>query len=93
MVKTPVKKTVQKAKPKYTLTVKMNDEVFKCATNDLEEALGALKPISIKTRVIIRIDSAIGAVERILMVRSARLLFRNPLTRHLFVKGALAATK
>lgn len=92
----PTKKpkvVTKKPKPKYDLTVRMNDEVFSCSTDDVVEALTELNPTYIKTRVIIRIENAFSAIERIMMVRRAKLLFRNKLSMETFVKNVLLALK
>lgn len=92
--KPTTKKVVAKApEPKYTLTVRMNDEVFSCSTDDVVSALTELNPGNIKTRVIIRIENAFSAIERIMMVRRAKLLFRNKLSMQTFVKNTLVALK
>lgn len=92
--KPTTKKVVAKApKPKYTLTVRMNDEVFSCSTNDVVAALTELSPSHIKTRVIIRVENAFSAIERIMMVRQAKLLFRNQITMQTFVRNVLLGLK
>lgn len=83
-------------KPKpgaFKLTVNLNREVFKCETEDIKAALVDLKPTNIKTRTIIRVENAFGFVERILMVRQAKLLFRNPLSMTIFVRNILKGLK
>ena len=90
----PTKKVVaKKSQPKYNLIVRMNDEVFSCSTDDVIAALSELNPTKIKTRVIIRIESAASAIERIMMVRQAKLLFRNRLSMKTFVANVLKALK
>lgn len=91
--KTAKKVVAKKEKPKYDLTVRMNDEVFSCSTDDIIGALQELSPTNIKTRVIIRIENAFSAIERIMMVRRAKLLFRNKLSMESFVKNVLVALK
>lgn len=93
----PIKKKVAKKvvakKPKFDLTVRMNDEVFSCSTDDVMAALAELNPAKIKTRVVIRVSNTISAMERILAVRQAKLLFRNNLSMKTFVRNALKALK
>lgn len=99
MAKTPkkpaAKKVVAKKAKAYTLTVKINNEVFNCETKDIKAALDVLKDNigTIKTRTIIRIENKFGALERILDVRQAKLLFRNELSRTIFARNALAGLK
>jgi hypothetical protein len=84
-------KTVKQGK--YDLTVLMNGEVFNCKTDDLKKAIQALKPQTFKTKVIIKISNAFDSIDRVLMVRQAKLLFRNQTSQNLFIKQTLAGLK
>jgi len=92
--KSATKKVVaKKTKPRFDLTVYLNDEVFSCSTDDIMSALSELNPLKIKTRVVISVANAFGVVERIMAVRRAKLLFRNKLSMKLFVDNVLKALK
>ena len=80
-------------KPAFKLTVSMNSEVFTCSTDDLKAALKALAPKVIKTRVVVKIANKFSSVERIFVVRRAKLLFRNEVALDAFVKNTLLALK
>lgn len=72
----------------------MNDEVFSCKTEDIKVALANLNPEKVKTRVIIRVETKKNNwMERIMNVREAKLLFRNPISQGIFAKNAMAALK
>lgn len=95
----PTKKVVKKAvkkvvKPKaFKLEVTLNDKVYKCETDDIKTALMELKPNVIKTRLKFKVSNANSQVDRIMMVRMARLLFNNSLAMDSFVKRITAALK
>ena len=95
--KTAVKKTIKKAplktlaQPKvetsmYRLTMKLNDEVFNCETNDLTKAILSFKPVHLKTKVNIVIEKDGKKCERQLFVNKGKLLFRNELFMRTFIR-------
>lgn len=95
--KTAVKKTIKKVSsrtpaqpevktPIYHLTMKLNDEVFNCETNDLTKAILSFKPVHLKTKVNIIVEKDGKKCERQLFVNKGKLLFRNELFMRTFIR-------
>ncbi len=84
----------QKPEPKlFDIEVKMNDQVLTTQTDDLVEAIAALNPKAIKTKVIFKITDKDGRVaEKMLFAPRARMLFRVPLYRRVFVQRLIFKT-
>lgn len=82
IVETP---QIEEAK-QYKFSVKFNNTVFEGETNNLEEAIVALKPVFLKTRVLFHIEKDGKVCERIVFVSRARFIFSNKLALKLFVQ-------
>lgn len=72
---TPKKET----KGQYKLTMKLNDCVFCCETDNLEEAILANKPSFLKTKVLMIIEKDGKICEKQVFGFNGRQLFRSPL--------------
>jgi hypothetical protein len=72
----------------FTMTAKINDQVFTCKTKDLDEAIQTLglNILSIRTRLVLRISQGKKLCERLLYVPQAKMLFRNRVFRAVFIK-------
>ena len=74
----------------YKVEVQFNGKRFVCETNDLFEALSSIAPKLpeyIKTRLNINITKGNHTIDKILLLGQAKLFFRNPLTRKMFIKN------
>lgn len=81
------KSVVPKEKTKtYHLVMKFNDQVFECDTDNLDESISAVRPFSLKTRVIFTITKEGKTCERIVQAFPAKQLFRNKLYRGIFIQ-------
>lgn len=78
-VKTKVSKIERVEQGAYKLTMKMNDMVFNCVTDNLEEAILANKPTFLKTKVILTIEKDGKVCEKQVFGFQGKQLFRNPL--------------
>ena len=76
--KTKVLKEKPVAQGAYKLTMKLNDTVFNCVTDNLEEAILANKPAFLKTKVILTIEKDGKVCEKQVFGFQGRQLFRNP---------------
>ena len=80
-------KTKELTKPdKYKLTMKFNDEVFRCDTTDLKESILKFKPKVLKTRIKFRIEKDGKVCERIYDTVRGRLLFRQDIMLRVFIR-------
>jgi hypothetical protein len=92
-VKAPKKETkqiVSSEKFDYKVEVGYNGKRFGCETNDLFEALSSIAPKLpeyIKTRLEIKVTKGNHTIDKILLLGQAKLFFRNPLTRKMFIKN------
>lgn len=77
--KTNILKEKPTEKGAYRLTMKLNDTVFNCVTDDLEEAILANKPTFLKTKVILTIEKDGKVCEKQVFGFQGRQLFRNSL--------------
>lgn len=70
----------------FKLQMKMNDEVFKCSTDNLREAILSFAPKVLKTRILFRIESKKGVCERQIFVHRGKMLFRSDLFLDTFIQ-------
>ena len=73
----------------YKVNVSFNGKNFECETNDLLEALSLIAPKLpeyIKTHLWISITKGEETITKMLLLPQAKLFFRNPLTRVMFIK-------
>jgi len=75
MTKATTKKTEKKSL--YTLKMKLNDQIFECETDNLQEAILANKPNFLKTKVILTIEKDGKVCEKMVYGFNGRQLFRN----------------
>lgn len=80
-------------KGKYKLSVYISGECFETKTNDLKEAILALKPEKITNKVRIIVENGDTKIEKILFVFQARRIFKIPLATEFFVKNLILALK
>lgn len=89
------KKTVieptQKTEPQipeyeYHMKVRMNDQVFECDTNNLEEAIMAIKPAVLKTKIQFEITKDGKLCERQVFVNRGKMIFRNSMFLKTFIR-------
>jgi hypothetical protein len=73
------KATPKETKGRYKLTMKLNDCVFTCDTDNLEEAILANKPNFLKTKVLIKIEKDGKICEKQIFGFNGRQLFRSPI--------------
>lgn len=86
MKKEPKEKKVGSSKKTYRIEVEMNDKVFKVETDDLAEAILALKPEVLKTKVIFRIWKGDLLCQRMAFVTKGRLIFGKQIMLDVFIK-------
>ena len=89
-IKRKAKAPVKKETFLYKLEVQFNGHRFACETNDLFEALSSIAPKLpeyIKTRLEISVIKGKERIEKMLLLGQAKLFFRNPLTRKMFIKN------
>jgi hypothetical protein len=84
----PVKKE-KPAKGIYHLYVELNDKAYETDTNDIAEAIRALRPNVLKTSLVIKVTKDNKTLDRYLYLNNARRLFLNRLTLESFVKNLL----
>ncbi len=93
--KVPVKKEVKPKKPtlkdgQFLFTLTVNDRTYQCVTDNIDEAIQAIKIFNIKTRVHFIIEKKEGKVwkkfERMMNVFEAKQIFNNRLYRFVFIK-------
>ncbi len=90
----PKKVAAPKPEPKlFHVELKMNDQMMHADTDDLVEAIAAVAPKAIKTKVIFKITDKDGRVaEKMLFAPRARMLFRVPTFRRIFVQRLIFKT-
>lgn len=74
-------------KGEYKLTILLNGETYNIQTDDIKEAILALKPPKITNTVVIRAKRGKKVVEKKLFVFLARRIFFNPLATQFFAKS------
>jgi len=79
------KRLIKEFGPKYKLRMEFNDEIFKCETNDLKEAIIKLAPATLKTRVKFRIEKDGKICERLYNRTKGRLLFKRDIMLRVFI--------
>ncbi len=83
-----VEKPVKKPKAKtFHLWVKLNDKVHETDTDNLDEAIVALKPEILYTALHMKITKNGKTVDKYLYLKDARRFFTNSLTRFVFIKN------
>lgn len=78
--------------PVYHLEMKMNDKVFECDTDNLAEAIMSFQPQVLKTRVFFNITKNGLTCAKQVMVRRARMMFRNPMYMNAFMRQLIFKT-
>lgn len=68
----------------YHVSIEMNDEVFEAETDNLEEAILALNPPTIKTKVIFHVEHKGKSYDKLMFVPQARRVFNNKLSAKFF---------
>lgn len=68
----------------YHVTITMNDQDYKASTDNLRDALLALNPPTIKTKVFFKVEHKGKTVEKLLFVPQARRVFLNKLSAEFF---------
>lgn len=84
------KSIVKKEKFLYKIEVQFNGKKFRRNTTDLFKTLSSIAPQLpeyIKTRLNIKITKGKETIEKMLLLGQAKLFFRNPLTRTIFIKN------
>jgi len=69
----------------YKLQIEFNDEIFKCETDDLKEAIIKFAPATLKTRVKFRIEKDGKVCERLYDRTRGRLLFKQDIMLRVFL--------
>ena len=82
-----VKASSKKADGKITLSVSFNGETFNTKTDDVKEALLALKPEVIKSKVIIEASANGRTTKQMLFPARAKLIFRNDIAAEVMAKN------
>lgn len=84
MVKTKIKASTKRGK--FKLQLRVNDEVFKCQTDDLKASMLKFAPDVVKTRVRIRIEKDGRVCERQYNILKGRMLFKRKMMLDIFVR-------
>jgi hypothetical protein len=87
MAKTPVV-TKEKAKT-YTVWAKFNGEEITVKTNDIDEAIKAMKPSWLHTEVYFTVSKGKVSSERKLALVNAKRVFSDDLEREMFINNLL----
>ena len=77
---------VKKSKFEYSLYAKLNGKEYEAETNNLDEALFALRPKVLYTALLVRVTKGNKTVSKYLYLKDARRMFINALTRFVFVR-------
>lgn len=83
---TATKTKIVKEKLRYNLTIKLNDQVFTCKTNDIAQALMSFKPSVVKTKMYVKVEDGKKSCERQVFVFRAKQIFRNKLSMDIFIR-------
>ena len=70
---------------KYKVVIFLNNQVHEIDTDNIEEALLSVKPIFLKTKVVLTIKSDNKVCEKFVYGHQARQVFRNALYRKVFL--------
>ncbi len=70
----------------YHVIAKFNDEVHEFDTYDLDQAILSLKPKTLKTKIIFRVERDGKFCERLLFVMKGKKLFINKIFRDTFIR-------
>ena len=65
---------------KYSMVIKFNDEEKLIRTNDLAQSFLELRPLGLKTKVIVKIKEGKKEIEKAFNPFQARRLWNSPLT-------------
>ena len=88
--KTVVKKTkVNKTKVEkklYTITMQCNDNVVTCETDSLRDGILSLNPGTVKTKMILTVDSDGKTATKMLNVFEAKRIFQNYTAMTILIK-------
>jgi len=87
--KETAKKVTKKEKKDYLLEVVMNNETFTVETNDLNEALIAMKPEQLLSEVYVKVTKGEAVCERRLSLVEAKRVFQVEVNREVFVNNLL----
>lgn len=82
-------KTAPKKKKEYLLEAMFNDEAFSVETDNVDEALVALKPDLLLTEVYVKLTKGEAVCERRLSLNEARRVFSNEANREVLVSNLL----
>lgn len=85
---TLAEKKVEKKKM-YTVELHINDEVFTAKSEDISEALESMRPVIMKTHVVIKVTDGKKSAERFLLLQKARMMFRNKIGIDAFVRSII----
>ena len=85
MKKKKMKVSTKQDKKKYKLQIEMNDEVFKCETDDLRKSILKFAPQVLKTMIKFRIEKDGKVCERIYNAISGRMLFKQNIMLEVFI--------
>jgi len=86
-----MKKVTLKKAPKkdYLLEVVMNNETFTVETDNLDEALIALKPEQLLSEVYVKVTKGEAVCERRLSLNDAKRVFLNDVNREVLINNLL----
>ncbi len=82
---TKVNKEPELTKARYQVSISFNNETHEFETNDLEEVLLSVKPVFLKTKIVLVIKDGEKVCEKLAYGHQARQLFRNTLFRKVFL--------
>lgn len=74
-------------KKTYSLIAKFNGETYRKRTNDLNEAILALKPDWLHTEVFMTVKKGKVESERYLNMKQAKRVFNDDMTREIFINN------
>jgi len=89
--KTVTKKTpvVPVADKRYTVTLSFNGEVFSKKTDNIDDAIMAMKPDFVHTDMFLEVKDGEFVLNRHLTLVQARLLFANEINREIIISNFL----
>jgi len=70
---------------KYILDIKFNGTTHHLETDNLKEAILSLKPIFLKTKILMKITQGNKTCERLIHLTQGRILFRNKMMLDIFL--------
>lgn len=79
----------EKAKPLYSVFIKINGKITEVETDDIASAILASKPVFLKTPLTIRITKGEKTLDRYIQLQPAKRLYQNKISMEMFIKNLI----